>query len=109
MFEQLKIGPLLHCCMFKRSIIDIMLEENIICSTIIFSGILCKRFPYYKIKADMFYTYFGYMNNLQNKDSECLPKIVSEYDKNWIEYTQNKINAYCLNAQNQQNIIIVNI
>lgn len=93
-FESLGIGPILYCCVFKRECINITFDEDIFCSGIIFSGILCKQHKYiYRGEDVAEWQTLGWDESLDN-DLKYLDMKEEPNNFNWIKYTQDKINEY---------------
>lgn len=90
-FESLNIGPLLHCTVIKRDLINIKFNEECPNSSIIFSGILCKRNEYKCYYFDKHSTPIAAVDD--NYKSDCLNRqFASNTNKNWIEEVQKEIN-----------------
>lgn len=93
LFEELNIGPMLHCVVFKRNIINIKMQD-VECAKIIFSGILCKHNAYKQINT----TYYDLTTcvdlDKSDEDSYIFSNNTIGNGINWVEFTKNKINEY---------------
>ncbi|WP_296865188.1 glycosyltransferase [uncultured Methanobrevibacter sp.] len=91
-FEKLNIGPILQCCIIRRSCINDLYFQNIPCSDIIFTGILCKYNNYKYIENNISDVNISFIDNeISEKKFPYLPNNDGE---NWLTYTKNKINEY---------------
>lgn len=94
LFENLNIGPILQCCVIRRSCINDICFENVPCSDIIFTGILCKHNKYEYIKSRIYDVNISFINNEESE--KLFPKLENKNNENWVTFTQNKIKEHYL-------------
>lgn len=105
-FKENKIGPMLPCCFFRRNIINIDFDENIACSTIIFSGVLCETYNYIHNGFSVTnWEQFGYI--MPQKSDDDFIEIKNDLPENvyYVEFTYNhiiaKLNELAYNEYNK--------
>lgn len=96
-FDEVDIGPILQCCVFKRNAIDYYFDTTVYSADIIFTGVLRKQHPYYFNLKDGQIDKYNY--------AYIMPEIQFVYEEDpfedqyeWLDYVKTKIDEACAGA-----------